>query len=387
MNSSNRTPLKKAVHERVVEPVDRARLHPDSGIAHLSQNRFKYSTGTTNSVASNFWTGLVSFFPHLVEQFFHTDGLKQDEIIVDIIARTPQGNGLIPNVRLNVNNFDHKNDNLQKKLKEGHGLQVKIIYDGGRITECTPVSWVFDFPNAEKIAGENAQNQNPSSNSGGGWGPSIIPYFGPTADDPNEKPLTALSNAQGGKNAFITDHPVMKHYSSIINQAAGAYGCDANLVAAQIMAESSGDPKATSRTAAQGLMQLEPGTYREMFRSVRAKFPGFPLIDDPHNITTNILCGTAYIAKLLSQFNNDNKAAIAAYNAGPNAPVVGGIPGGGYAETRGYVSTVLGYWTQFHNRSLELAKTRISQRPEAAKTDQTHSTANTAHATVGGGTV
>ena len=64
----------------------------------------------------------------------------------------------------------------------------------------------------------------------------------------------------------------------------------------------------TSPTGAMGLMQLEPGTYREMAAQ-------YGLGSDPYNPYNNIMAGTAYIHQMYQIYGSPG--FLAAYNAGP----------------------------------------------------------------------
>ena len=100
------------------------------------------------------------------------------------------------------------------------------------------------------------------------------------------------------------------------------------LIRAIARVESCFDPRAVSVAGAQGLMQLMPATGRELG------------VHDAFDVAQNLRGGTAYIAQMLKRFNNDQRLALAAYNAGPGAVErFGGIPP--YRETRRYVDTVL----------------------------------------------
>ena len=114
----------------------------------------------------------------------------------------------------------------------------------------------------------------------------------------------------------------------LIAPAAAKYALDPNLVAAVIWAESSGDPKAVSTKGASGLMQLMPGTARDM---------GVSNVLDP---SQNIDGGSRYLREMLDRHDGDLSVALAAYNAGPEAVrKYGGIPP--FEETQNYVGKVM----------------------------------------------
>ncbi|MGH1557443.1 lytic transglycosylase domain-containing protein [Caulobacter segnis] len=76
-----------------------------------------------------------------------------------------------------------------------------------------------------------------------------------------------------------------------------------------IGAESGGDPRAVSPKGAMGLMQLMPGTWRDL--SVQ-----HDLGADPFDRRANVLAGAAYLRQLFDRFGR--KGFLAAYNAGPH---------------------------------------------------------------------
>ncbi|KPF79003.1 hypothetical protein IP88_02700, partial [alpha proteobacterium AAP81b] len=99
------------------------------------------------------------------------------------------------------------------------------------------------------------------------------------------------------------------------------------LVDAIAYAESRYDQRARSRAGATGVMQLMPGTARD-------------LGVDRHDAAANIHGGTAYLRRLLNRFDGDVVCTIAAYNAGPGAvSKTRCIPP--FRETAAYVSVVL----------------------------------------------
>jgi soluble lytic murein transglycosylase-like protein len=121
-----------------------------------------------------------------------------------------------------------------------------------------------------------------------------------------------------------------QQYEQLIQTSATKYGVSAALVKAVIQAESGYNPNAVSRAGASGLMQLMPGTAKQL------------KVADAFNPTQNVDGGVRYLKFLLDTFKGDVSLALAAYNAGMgNVAKYGGIPP--YEETRTYVSRVLSY--------------------------------------------
>lgn len=127
----------------------------------------------------------------------------------------------------------------------------------------------------------------------------------------------------------------VRRFAAIIEKASRAYGVDAALVHAVILAESSYDPDALSPAGASGLMQLMPGTARHY---------GVKDLFDPHQ---NIHAGVKCLRDLLRQFDGNVELALAAYNAGTTAVIRAGHRIPPLAETQAYVPKVIDYYRQF----------------------------------------
>lgn len=115
-------------------------------------------------------------------------------------------------------------------------------------------------------------------------------------------------------------------YFPYIRRYAAQYHVPADLLAAQIDAESGFDPNAVSPAGAIGISQFMPATAR-----------GFGI--DPHDPVQSIEGQARYMHNLLMHYNGDVRLALAAYNAGEGAvDRYHGVPP--YSETQHYIQTI-----------------------------------------------
>ena len=121
-------------------------------------------------------------------------------------------------------------------------------------------------------------------------------------------------------------------------QAAQRFSVDAYLIKAVIHAESAFNPRARSPKNAIGLMQVLPGTARDLGLSAQPTATVEELLTDPR---VSIVVGTKYLAEQLERFGGNVELAVAAYNAGPGAVMMAGNKVPPYAETRAYVKRVM----------------------------------------------
>lgn len=126
-----------------------------------------------------------------------------------------------------------------------------------------------------------------------------------------------------------------KRYEALIAGLCKKYKVDTALVKAVIKAESDFDPNAVSKKGAQGLMQLMPGTARDL------------QVSDAFDPQENLEGGISYLRKLLDMFQGDLKLAVAAYNAGENAVIANNFRVPPYPETREYITRVFNYLQQY----------------------------------------
>ncbi len=136
----------------------------------------------------------------------------------------------------------------------------------------------------------------------------------------------SLSRLRKAKN-LVPLHTRNEIYE-IIDRAARKYNVPVNIIRGIIEAESGFNEKAVSKAGAMGLMQLMPGTAKELG------------VSDPFDVAQNIDGGVKYFKKMLNLFKGNLVHALAAYNAGPGAVMKhSGVPP--YKETQKYVRRVL----------------------------------------------
>lgn len=115
---------------------------------------------------------------------------------------------------------------------------------------------------------------------------------------------------------------------TILDATARRYDLDPGLVREVARQESDFDPRSVSDKGALGVMQLMPGTARDL--GVR----------HPFNAAENIDGGARYLKELLQHYDGDIPLTLAAYNAGPGSVDRYGRRIPPYSETRAYVKAI-----------------------------------------------
>jgi len=144
----------------------------------------------------------------------------------------------------------------------------------------------------------------------------------PAAAEPRQ---TSAPAAAPGRTRPAAAAPA--ELAAVIDKAARQYGVDPVLVRCVIRAESNFRPGSTSPKGAMGLMQLMPGTARDLG------------VKDAYDPEENVLAGTRYLKSLLDRYGGDVPRALAAYNWGMGN--VDRSPGRLPEETRRYVAGIL----------------------------------------------
>jgi len=189
---------------------------------------------------------------------------------------------------------------------------------------------VISAPGQYYTAGRDTFGSNPEVSLAGMSG------FGSTAMGFAEGGVAGLfrNYAQGGAVTPITPEDLEEMRQKVINDygfdpidIAMEEGVDPDLYLRVMWTENRGRQGPVSEAGAIGLMQLMPGTARE-------------LGVDPNNPVENARGGARYLRQQLDAFQSV-PLALAAYNAGPgNVNKYGGVPP--FEETRNYVAQIHG---------------------------------------------
>jgi Transglycosylase SLT domain/Domain of unknown function (DUF4124) len=170
---------------------------------------------------------------------------------------------------------------------------------------------------------------------------------------PTDARYRKVSRGAGGSNLYRTGpapqaraRPVatatplpammtLERWREHIRLAAAKYKIPEALLFAVMAVESNFDHQALSEKGAMGLMQLMPGTAKDMY------------VSDAWDPAQNIEGGARYLRVLANQYGGDMVKTLAAYNAGPDAVrrAGGGVPP--IPETQEYVRKVVALYQAY----------------------------------------
>ncbi|MCO6418418.1 lytic transglycosylase domain-containing protein, partial [Siccirubricoccus sp. KC 17139] len=177
---------------------------------------------------------------------------------------------------------------------------------------------------------------------GGGWGRpalalSLLALLAACGQQAQQRggPAVHAAATYGNYNrpaSYDPPGPASDPWGPWIREAARRFDVPERWIREVMRQESGGRVSATSPVGAMGLMQVLPGTYREM----QARYG---LGDDPYHPYDSIMAGAAYIREMYDLYGSP--AFLAAYNAGPRRLEdylwgSRGLP----TETRNYVARI-----------------------------------------------
>lgn len=119
--------------------------------------------------------------------------------------------------------------------------------------------------------------------------------------------MGAALSACGGKNDYVPSALTPAQLTDIAGKQSAASGVPAALILAIIQVESGGNPRAVSRTGAQGLMQLTAATAQRYGAS------------NPFDPASNVAAGARFLHDLLAHYRQNLRLVLAAWNVGQGA--------------------------------------------------------------------
>lgn len=167
--------------------------------------------------------------------------------------------------------------------------------------------------------------------------------------------LSLLSNSKLDRTSWVV-RAFPLAYQDLVHRYSERFGVEPSFILSIMRAESFFNPRVESPAHARGLMQLMPFTADRVAKSIGLKKQiDMDALFDPQ---VNIQLGTAYLSRLLRQFDQNIPLAAASYNAGPHRVqtwlsqfgqvdqdvFIEHIP---FRETRGYVKKVMGFMDHY----------------------------------------
>ena len=172
-----------------------------------------------------------------------------------------------------------------------------------------------------------------------------------------QKPEAPASQASPLMQA-LSQHPNLKKYEALLNQAAREFDLEPALLKAVMAAESGFNPSAISAKGAVGLMQVLPATAARYGLQGDKKKSLVQKLADPK---VNIRLGARYLRDLRQLFPARPDLVLASYNAGEGAvqKYDNKIPP--YPETRNYVKVVTAFYQLYQPQEPAIGHQRFNR--------------------------
>ncbi|NNK31945.1 MAG: transglycosylase SLT domain-containing protein [Xanthomonadales bacterium] len=199
-----------------------------------------------------------------------------------------------------------------------------------------------------------------------------------TREDWPDRAIFALGDS-GDRRWYQWRFPV--NFATLAESAASARRLDSSWVMGLMRSESAMAEDAVSSAGALGLMQVMPGTARQLAKRHSLRYAGRSQLLQAE---PNVAFGTAFLEELQARYGGNLALASGAYNAGPHvvdrwvrdrrsgdvAVWVDTLP---YHETRDYIPRVLAFTTIYDWR-LDRPVRRVSARMPALDSNPGHGT-------------
>ncbi|MCH8685906.1 lytic transglycosylase domain-containing protein [Pedomonas mirosovicensis] len=153
--------------------------------------------------------------------------------------------------------------------------------------------------------------------------------------------------------------------------------------------ESLFNPNAVSPAGARGLMQLMPGTAKEVATRLGVPYAPQRLYDEDYNLQL----GASYLQRMITYFDGNHVLAVAAYNAGPGnvnkwlrrfgdprqpgVDVIDWIEQIPFSETRNYVQRVLENAVVYALLKTDGSQSLVASRQDGGQEAQARETGQT----------
>jgi soluble lytic murein transglycosylase len=144
--------------------------------------------------------------------------------------------------------------------------------------------------------------------------PPALAQLGAMLDELGEPHVAVMVGKRAARRGITVPAP----YYALHPMAGTRWPVPTELALAIARRESEFDPSVVSGAGARGLMQVMPGTAREVAGRLGLGYDHDRLLTD---WTYNAQLGTAYLAELVDRFDGNPVLVAAAYNAGPSRPI------------------------------------------------------------------